>query len=139
MSSLQDYICNVAGAEWVTMVDDNGNVLPGIVGKHGARGAAFGREIGGDIIKMEAGTAFPLHVHEGAHILYILEGTGYVHIDGADLLVQPGDMAYIPAGYFHAVRATHGETLTLVSVGYPHHKVDSRARMKVVEHEQRRS
>ena len=129
------------------MFDDSGNVLHGIVGSEGAKGLVKAEdikldnlldlsdfELGLDEIVMDAGTEFPLHIHPGAHILYILDGPGIVHIDDVDYEVNTGDSIYVPAVFPHGVKTSpkNSSDFKFVAIGYPHHKVDSTTRMTVV-------
>ena len=128
-----EHIRSVHAGEWVPLHDDAGRVLSGIRGKSGAAGMTIsGIEIGADLIEMQPGTAFPLHVHPGDHILYVLAGPGLVHIDGTDHVMNTGDTVFIPADYPHGVK-TCGVELVFLAVGYPHKHVSSMDRMKVVQ------
>ena len=129
------------------MFDDLGIELQGIIGSEGAKGLVEAADIKGDIdlneaafelgldeVVMSAGTEFPLHIHPGSHILYILDGPGLVHIEGVDYAVDTGDSIYVPAVFPHGVKTspTNPADFRFVAIGYPHHKVDSITRMTVV-------
>jgi quercetin dioxygenase-like cupin family protein len=113
----------------------NGTVLPGIEGKRGVRGIkADGSHIGADFIRMQPGSRFELHVHEGDHELYVISGAGFVHINGEDVAVRTGSLIHIPAEYPHGVWvAEHAKSpLEFCAVGHPHHSVHARDRMRLV-------
>lgn len=131
----EQHLQNVLDAgEWVPMFDSNGNRLPGIRGKRGAGATKIdGTEIGADLIEMQPGSAFPLHVHDGDHVLYVESGTGAVHIDGENRQVKKGDTIFIAAEYPHGVvgpAPTEQEPLVIIAFGHPHKHVGSHDRMK---------
>lgn len=120
---------------WVRLLDEDGTLLPGIRGRVGAQGPDnAGGRIGADTIEMEPGSAFPLHVHPGDHILYVVSGAGFVHIDGADHPIGAGDTVFLPAELPHGVHAdpAAASPLRFVAVGHPHHPIDSAGRMRRV-------
>jgi quercetin dioxygenase-like cupin family protein len=93
-----------------------------------------GHEIGVDLIEMQSGSAFPLHVHPGDHVLFVLKGTGCVSIDSVDHTVIEGDTILIPAEYPHGVKTLAGYELpfTFLAFGHPHKHLDATDRMKLV-------
>jgi quercetin dioxygenase-like cupin family protein len=133
----EEHIRNMASAPAVDMFDDLGRVLSGIVGVGGATGLmAGGMPLGVDQIVMSAGSAFPLHVHEGDHLLYVLEGVGGLHVDGVDYVLREGDSIYVPADYPHGVRGPDsGPPVRILAFGVPHHPIDSTTRMRLVSPE----
>lgn len=100
------------------------------------------RSFGVDLIEMDPGSAFPLHVHPGDHILYVLDDSvaGIVHVDGVDYVVRPGDSIFIPAEYPHGVKtfAHVPAPLRFLAVGVPHKHVSATDRMRIVTPEQER-
>lgn len=50
------------------------------------------------------------HSHEWAHVVYIVGGTGLIHLDGTDYPVEAGSFAYIPGGKIHQL-VNKGEDL----------------------------
>src|ERR1051325_11035223 len=86
-------------AEWEKLFDDSHELVPGILGRAGACANIFGGEFGIDMIAMDPGSFFPLHIHPGHHLLYALHGAGHVTIDGIDYPFRAGDTIYIPAEY----------------------------------------
>jgi len=127
-----EHLRNVLAGEWVPLHDEHGRELVGIRGRMGAAAiAASGHEIGVDLIEMQPGSAFPLHVHPGDHILYILAGPGLVHIDGVDRAVRTGDTVFIAAEHPHGVK-TDGAVLRFLAFGHPHKHVSATDRMHVI-------
>jgi quercetin dioxygenase-like cupin family protein len=130
-----EHIVNVLNLELVDMYDDSGNRLPKIRGVGGSAGRTkTGLALGVDRIVMQPGSGFPLHTHEGDHLLVILAGAGSIHIDGVDYPLVEGDSIYVPAEYPHGVGGpTNGRPFELLAFGIPHHPIDSTSRMRVVE------
>lgn len=130
----EEHLRNVLTGEWVSMFDSNGKLFQGIRGRIGAGATTVdGTEIGVDLIEMQPGSEFPLHVHDGDHILYVLSGAGSVHIEGVDLLVCAGDTIFIAAELPHGVKgppASALEPLIFLAFGHPHKHVDAHDRMK---------
>ena len=129
-----EHLRNVLSGTWTPMYDSDGKLLKGIRGRIGAVGAGmYGLDVGVDLIEMQPGTEFPLHVHDGDHILFIESGTGAVHIDGKDRPVKKGDSIFIAAEYPHGVQGTAKgakEPLVIIAFGHPHIHVASKRRMK---------
>lgn len=116
------------------MYDSDGRLLKGIRGRIGAveRGMS-GYEIGVDLIEMQPGTAFPLHIHDGDHVLYIESGVGAVFIEGRYRKIKKGDSIFIAGEYPHGVQGppvTAKKPLVLVAFGHPHTHVESKHRMR---------
>ena len=131
-----EHLKNVLAGDWLTLHDDHGQPLEGIRGRMGAAAIGMhGHEIGVDLIEMQPGTSFPLHVHPGDHILYILRGFGAVTIDGAAREVKPGDTIFIAAEHPHGVKgpAAGMSPLVFLAFGHPHKHVSAPDRMKVLE------
>jgi GTP cyclohydrolase II/quercetin dioxygenase-like cupin family protein len=130
----EDHIVNILASVPAAMFDDHGNVLKDIAGVGGTRAAtADGTAIGVDRIVMSKGSAFPLHTHEGDHILFVLAGSGSLHVDGVDHPLERGDTVYVAAEHAHGVKGpTDDQVLEILAFGIPHHHVDSTTRMKVL-------
>jgi len=112
------------------MYDEQGNKLKDIEGKRGVRAQkADGSYIGCDFIRMQPGSAFPMHTHEGDHVLYIVYGEGFVHIDGRDIAVRADHVIHIPAECPHRVWCAE-RSLMFAATGHPHIHVDAHDRMK---------
>ncbi len=128
------HILNLLTVPAQAMFDDRSTLLRGIVGFAGATAAsASGLALGVDRVRMAVGTHFPLHIHAGDHLLYILSGTGFLHFDGTDHQLSPGDSIFVPAEHPHGVRGPErGDPLEFLAFGVPHHPVGSATRMTVV-------
>lgn len=121
---------------WEPMFDEFGHRLEGIRGKSGASEiGSDGQEIGGDLLEMQPGSAFPLHVHPGDHILYAISGRGKVFIDGEDRVFVAGSTIYIAGAYPHNVSTFEddSEPFVILAIGHPQKHVSDHDRMKIVE------
>jgi quercetin dioxygenase-like cupin family protein len=130
-----EHIKNVGDGDWTTLRDEYGSELRGIRGCMGACSISMtGYEIGVDLIEMQPGSFFPLHVHSGDHILFVLKGTGCVAIDSTDYTVTEGDTIFIPAEYPHGVKTFPGYEFpfTFLAFGHPHKHLDAPDRMRIV-------
>jgi quercetin dioxygenase-like cupin family protein len=45
----------------------------------------------------------PRHSHQWQHIIYAVEGTGTLFMDGKDYPLQAGSTAYVPSGIEHQI------------------------------------
>lgn len=131
----EDHLRNVLErGEWITMLDSDGKPLVGIRGKIGAGATKVdGTDIGVDLIEMQPGSRFALHVHDGDHILYIESGIGFVHIDAVDRPVKKGDTVFIAGEYPHGVIGpplSETEPLVILAFGHPHKHVGAHDRMR---------
>lgn len=107
--------------------------------------AAFGRRLfcsdvpltrghlGVDLLRVPSGIQFPLHVHPGNHLLYVVRGRGTVTFGGEVYTTKAGDLMLIDAEIEHAVGASSFEEQFILAFGAPHEEVDSPNRMRVVE------
>ena len=86
---------------------------------------------GADIIRFESGKGVTNHTHKGAHILFVLKGTGFVEYEGTDYPLQVGVVYMIPGNVDHAIKAT--TELVLIAVGNDHKPLDSEERLSVIE------
>jgi len=59
------------------------------------------------------------HSHEWPHIVYIVGGTGIIHLDGTDHEVEAGSFAYIPGGKIHQLINTGKETFSFICIVPP--------------------
>ena len=131
----KSHISNVLEGEWTDLVDDSGNILPGIRGRAGVTAPTLENvEIGADLIEMQPGSSFPLHTHPGEHILYVIHGRGFVHVDGIDHAIKEGDTIFVPAEYAHGVKTSEASTspFLLLAFGYPHKHIGALDRMRIV-------
>lgn len=130
------HIQSIQDGPLLELVDNRGNTLPGIRGVPGvAETIHLGVPIGADRLIMQPGSAFELHTHPGAHILYVLASRGFIHIDGVDYEMKAGDTVYVPAEYAHGVKTNPKvhEPLQILAFGVPHMPVESKERMTLVE------
>ena len=136
--TLQAHLRHLSEEDWVPMVDDHGHVLEGITGLRGVRSRkADDTFIGADFVRMEPGSAFPMHVHEGDHEIYFIMGEGYVTINGENIRVNTGHVIHIPAELPHSVWVPDAADFPLifVAMGHPHKHVDAQDRMKSLSSE----
>jgi quercetin dioxygenase-like cupin family protein len=136
----EEHIKNVLKGELVELYDNKGHKLEGIRGRIGVSAPSkTGVEIGIDYMEMDAGSAFPLHTHEGDHILYVVDGSGIAHVDNKDFPLKKGDVIFVPSEYPHAFRTYPDakDKFRFVAVGHPHKKLNSKDRMKLVEEEKK--
>jgi mannose-6-phosphate isomerase-like protein (cupin superfamily) len=131
----EDQLRNVLeGGEWVDMLDSDGKKLEGIRGKNGVSSKKLdGTMFGADLIEMQPGSKFELHVHSGDHILYIQSGVGAVHINGVNHSVTKGDLIGIPGELPHGVVGpplVATEPLVIIAIGHPHKHVGASDRMQ---------
>lgn len=135
----EKHLKNLLEGNWVEMFDADGILLKGIRGRIGACATKVdGTDIGVDLLEMQPGSAFPLHEHDGDHILYFVSGTGIVHINGTDHAVKTSDSIFIPAEYPHGVRVPEDATEILLTLafGHPHKHVSAKDRMLHPKEEQ---
>ncbi len=86
---------------------------------------------GADIIRFEAGKGVANHTHMGAHILFVIKGTGFVDYEDVPQPLEPGLCYFVPSNVKHAIRAT--TELVLIAVGNDHQVLDSEKRLDVVK------
>jgi mannose-6-phosphate isomerase-like protein (cupin superfamily) len=135
---LEKHLRHLSDNQWLPMLDTDGKVLTGIEGMHGVRGEKEdGTFIGADFVRMQPGSAFPLHTHYGDHEIYFISGFGFVAIDGDTVAVRAGDLIHIPAEYPHAVWVPDQTQAPLIfcAMGHPHQHIDARNRMRLVDSE----
>ena len=124
------------GNDWRPLLDTDGSTLNGIDGRPGLRAQKQdGSYIGADFIRMQPGSAFPFHTHEGDHVLYILAGAGFVHINGEISSVDVGSLIHIEAHRPHgvSVAASAQASLVFIAIGHPHKSLYALDRMRRVE------
>lgn len=131
----EEHIRDVLSGAWVDLHDETGAALPGIRGRAGACGMTVeGHEIGADLIEMDPGAAFALHVHPGDHLLFVVSGSLLVHVDGVDHPACTGHTIFIPADLPHGVKTVPGYShpSRFLAVGVPHKHVSAEDRMTLV-------
>ena len=57
-----------------------------------------------------------LHHHDPPEAYYVIEGTGTVHLGGADHPVEPGSVVFVPGGTHHVVHNDGDSPLRLLYV-----------------------
>ncbi len=83
------------------------------------RGTALDSIVAADWVTMSPGKTSEIHRHNEAEtVLWIIEGTGIVVVDGMDFHVAKGARLAIGKGCFHGVR-TDLDSLTFLSVQSP--------------------
>jgi quercetin dioxygenase-like cupin family protein len=133
---MSEHVQNVLTGPEVKLLTEDGSILPGITGVAGVADLIeAGLEIGADRLIMRPGSAFELHTHPGAHILYVLRNRGFIHVDGIDYQMVEGDTVYVPANFAHGVKTDPdvNGVLEILAFGVPHMPVDSRQRMTLVK------
>jgi len=88
--------------------------------------------LGADILHVPAGKQFPVHTHPGDHLLYCIQGTGTISVEGVTYDIRPGDIYMVDGQVPHAVGAGPSDHI-LVAIGAPHKPVDSPERMAFVD------
>lgn len=101
---------------------------------HGSQGVGlplvkYG-SFGADMIRLEDGQFTEVHTHPGDHILFVVEGAGYVLFDGKLFPLVEGDCYFIPGGAAHQVGSE--SLILLLSVASNHFPVSSSDRLQVV-------
>jgi quercetin dioxygenase-like cupin family protein len=87
-------------------------------------------KFGADVIRFGPRQGVGNHVHEGAHILFVIKGEGWVDYEGMEHRLEPGLCYFVPGLTQHAIRAD--TELVLIAVGNDHRALDSVERMEPV-------
>ncbi len=67
--------------------------------------SAPGREVIQVLVEFAPGVVAPKHSHPGEEIVYVVEGSLEYEVEGEPpVTLEAGDVLFIPAGAFHAVR-----------------------------------
>ena len=122
------------GSNWVEMIDDNGRVLPRIRARRGVvTYSEEGLPIGADLIEMQPPAEFPIHIHEGCHILYIISGTGWAQIGPHRYPVEATESTVIPFKTPHKMGcdANSSDPFVFLVVSYPHNDIGGTRRLSV--------
>ena len=61
----------------------------------------------------------PFHYHTYEEVIFILEGSGIVHVDEEECAFHPGSSIYFPAGVRHCVENSGSTTIKLLGAFYP--------------------
>ena len=83
------------------------------------RGTGLEELFAADLVRVEPGQTSHIHRHNQAEtVLFILGGSGVVHVGDSEVAVREGDRLLIGKGVYHRVR-TAGEPLRFLSVQSP--------------------
>jgi quercetin dioxygenase-like cupin family protein len=69
----------------------------------------------------------PDHSHPYDEVGYILEGTGYAHLDGASIPIGPGSCFHLPPGAVHCIENVGPGTMRILGVFHPDDSPASRS------------
>ena len=133
---LETQIRNLQSGPWQPLRLESGDILQGVRGRSGASGSPDGVSLMGmDLIEMDAGAAFEIHTHTGAHVLYVLNGEGWLDVEGERRRLSAGDCVFVPAAAPHGVSCEIDSPcpLSFIAVGFPHRAVDALDRMHLVD------
>lgn len=68
-----------------------------------------------DVVEYGPEVSCPLHYHEGTtHFFYILDGEGVLEVDGEEIDLERGSVAWIGEGDPHRLYAREGEGMTVL-------------------------
>jgi quercetin dioxygenase-like cupin family protein len=56
------------------------------------------------LVSFAPGSSFPRHKHPGEEIIYVTEGTIEYEVEGKTIVVEAGEVLFIPNGIVHAAR-----------------------------------
>ncbi len=68
------------------------------------------------VIEVEAGGHTPRHAHPWPHINYIIEGEGYLFLNGEENAIKAGGYAYVPSNELHQFRNTGSTPLKFICI-----------------------
>lgn len=88
--------------------------------------------LGGDIIRLAAGTGFAPHTHPGDHLLVVLAGEGTVTYEGKIYPTRAGEVYMVEGAKAHAVGAITDHVI--LAIGHPHKPVGSEERLTLVDY-----
>jgi mannose-6-phosphate isomerase-like protein (cupin superfamily) len=57
-----------------------------------------------------------LNTHNGEELNYVLEGRLLLHINGKDLILNPGDSIYFDSSYPHGMKALDGRSVKFLAI-----------------------
>jgi quercetin dioxygenase-like cupin family protein len=85
---------------------------------------------GADMLKFCSGQKTGIHTHEGDHILFVVEGQGWLLYGEDTIPLITGTCYFVPGNVRHQVGA-EADGMFLMSVGNFHQSVDSRSRLQL--------
>lgn len=86
-------------------------------------------EFGADLVHFAPGKRTDRHTHPGDHILLVLSGKGWLEYGPEKKLLEQGLIYLVPGSVPHAVGASEGEPLLLLSVANDHRDVSAGDRL----------
>lgn len=114
-------ICNIADIkDWLPMHGSTALGAPLV--KDGAFAA--------DLLKFEPGQKTEPHTHPGDHILFVVDGDGWLIYGGAYHALTRHTCYFVPGQIIHQVGSESG--MLLMSIANAHRPVDSLERLEVV-------
>jgi len=84
-----------------------------------------------DMLKFEPGQCTSVHTHPGDHILFVVNGNGFLLYDGDRYDLIEGACYFVPGAIPHQVSAT--SIMFLLSVSNDHRTVDSAERLRIIQ------
>jgi len=87
---------------------------------------------GADMLRFKNGQKTSLHTHPGDHVLFVVEGSGWLIYDGQEYALEIGVCYFVPGNTPHQV-GSGDAGMILLSVGNNHRPVDSEQRLEVLE------
>lgn len=85
---------------------------------------------GADVIRFGPAETVANHTHVGAHILFVIKGSGWVEYEGTNHELEAGMCYLIPSMANHAIKAK--DELVLIAVGNDHREVGCAERLELV-------
>ena len=73
--------------------------------------------------RMAPGDAIPIHTHEIDEVVAVEDGRGTCRIDGEEIVITAGGVAFIPAGSPHGIR-NDGDTVLSLTAFLPSAAID---------------
>lgn len=109
-----------ANDEWLNMVNSEAVGLPLV--KDGSFAA--------DMLKFERGQRTSKHTHPGNHILFVVDGGGWLVYGDESHVLSRGTCYFVPGQIPHQVIAD--EYMFMLSIANDHRPVDSPSRLEVI-------
>jgi quercetin dioxygenase-like cupin family protein len=83
-----------------------------------------------DILAFDAGQKTEPHTHPGNHILFVVEGEGWLIFNGQHYILTPATCYFVPGLTVHQVGSD--SNMLLLSIADDHRPVDSAQRLEVI-------
>jgi gentisate 1,2-dioxygenase len=117
----------VQGYEYRPMVGDPDDHRPAsrwaLVFDPPREDGAYVRDVTCLFEQMAPGDSIPLHTHDVDEVVMVDGGTGVYRLDGEEIPIGAGGVAFIPAGTPHGLRNPGDDTLSLKAV-FPSRSLD---------------